>query len=78
MKVRRLPRTLAPFVAAIATIAVVAAIAGAHDTDFSDPDDSRGRLDIQRVRLAHQPGPPQWTLTTFGDGGPPRYGIAGT
>ena len=67
MRVRRLPRTLAPFAAAVVTVAVVAAIAGAHDTDFSDPNDSRGRLDIEQVRLAHQPGPPKWTLATFGE-----------
>jgi hypothetical protein len=64
---RRLPRTLAPFAAALVTVAVVAVIAGAHDTDFTDPDDSRGRLDLERVRLAHQPGPPRWTLATYGE-----------
>ena len=67
MRVRRLPRTLAPFAAALVTVAVVAAIAGAHDTDFNDPDDTRGKLDIEQVRLAHQPGPPKWTLATFGE-----------
>jgi hypothetical protein len=67
VRVRRLPRTLAPFAAAVVTVAVVAAIAGAHDTDFNDPDDTRGKLDIKRVRLAHQPGPPLWTLATFGE-----------
>ena len=28
---------------------------------------TRGKLDLERVRLAHQPGPPKWTLATFGE-----------
>jgi hypothetical protein len=64
---RRLARTLAPFAAALVTVAVVAAIAGAHDTDFTDPDDTRGRLDLERVRLSHESGLLRWTLTTFGE-----------
>ena len=65
MTARRLPPTLMPFAAALLTVAMVAAIAGAHDTDLTDPDDTRGRLDIERVRLAHQPPPPRWTIATF-------------
>jgi hypothetical protein len=66
---RRLPRALAPFAAAIVTVALVAAIAGAHDTDIVDPNDTRGKLDIHEVRLAHQPGPPRWAIVTFGEWG---------
>jgi hypothetical protein len=60
-------RAAAPFVAAIVTVALMAAVAGAHDTDFQDPDDARGRLDVKQVRLAHVPGPPTWTIVTFGE-----------
>jgi hypothetical protein len=52
--------------AALVTVAVLAVTAGAHDTDFRDPNDSRSRLDVRRVGLAHRPGPPTWTVVTFG------------
>jgi hypothetical protein len=40
-------------------------VAGAHDTDLLDPNDTRGKLDVKEVRLAHKPGPPFWTIKTF-------------
>jgi len=64
---RRVAHTAAPFVVAMVTIALVALVAGAHDTDLADPDDARGKLDVKQVRLAHQPGPPRWTIVTFGE-----------
>jgi hypothetical protein len=64
---RRLTHIAAPFVAALATVALITAVAGAHDTDFMDPDDTRGKLDVKQVRLAHQPGPPFWTVVTFAE-----------
>jgi hypothetical protein len=67
MSARRLLPALAPFGAALVTVALVTAIAGAHDTDLTDPNDTRGILDVQRVRLAHKPGPPAWTIVTFGE-----------
>jgi len=60
-------RVLTPFAAAILTVALMAVVAGAHDTDFQDPDDARGRLDVKQVRLAHAQGPPTWTIVTFGE-----------
>jgi hypothetical protein len=64
---RRLLSVFAPFGAALVTIALVTAIAGAHDTDLSDPNDTRSTLDVREVRLAHKPGPPAWTIVTFGE-----------
>jgi hypothetical protein len=64
---RRVAHTAAPFVVAVLTVALLALVAGAHDTDLTDPDDARGKLDVKQVRLAHQPGPPQWTIVTFGE-----------
>ncbi len=60
-------RAAAPFAATLVTVAVIAAAAGAHDTDVLDPNDTRGKLDVKQVRLAHQPGPPFWTILTFGE-----------
>jgi hypothetical protein len=57
-------RGVAAFVAALATVAAMTVIAGAHDTDFTDPNDTPGKLDVKLVRLAHQPGPPTWTIVT--------------
>jgi hypothetical protein len=59
-------RATAPFAAALISVAFMALAAGAHDTDFMDPDDTGGRLDVKQVRLAHQPGPLFWTVVTFG------------
>jgi hypothetical protein len=67
MRWSRSQRTIAPFACAVITVALIAAIAGAHDTDITDPNDTRGKLDIQEVRLAHQPGPPRWAIVTFGE-----------
>jgi len=60
-------RTIAPFGVTAVTVALAAAIAGAHDADITDPNDTRGKLDIREVRLAHQPGPPKWAFVTFGE-----------
>ena len=62
----RLLRMVAPFAAAVITVALMSVVAGAHDTDFSDPNDARGRLDVKEVRLAHAPGP-TWTIVTFAE-----------
>jgi hypothetical protein len=58
-------RVLAPFVAAFATVGLVSLAAGAHDTDLTDPNDTRGLLDVRQVRLAHEGVPPAWTIVTF-------------
>jgi hypothetical protein len=58
-------RTAAPFAAAIATALLAALVAGAHDTDLTDPNDTRGQLDVREVRLAHDAGAPTWTVVTF-------------
>ena len=60
-------RAAAPFAVALVTVAFMALVAGAHDTDLMDPDDTRGKLDVKQVRLAHEPGPPIWTVVTFGE-----------
>jgi hypothetical protein len=57
-------RVIVPFVVAIATVAAIAAGAGAHDTDFGDPNDTSGKLDVSQVRLGHE-GPAFWTIVTF-------------
>lgn len=61
----RFIRAAAPFAAALVTIVLMTVAAGAHDTDFQDPGDVRGKLDVKQVRLAH--GPPTWTIVTFGE-----------
>jgi hypothetical protein len=66
---RRVLRIVAPFVAGLVTVAVMALGAGAHDTDLTDRNDSRGRLDVRAVRLNHQGRPPFWTIVTFGEWG---------
>lgn len=71
MRGSKVPHVAAPFAAALfttalVTVALMAVTAGAHDTDLLDPNDSRSRLDVRQVRLAHQPGPPTWTVVTFG------------
>ena len=73
---RRLLSTLAPFGAALVTVALVTAIAGAHDTDLTDPNDTRGSLDVRQVRLSHKSGPPAWTIVTFGEWRTARSGTA--
>jgi hypothetical protein len=65
----RLLRAAVPFVAAAVTVALMAVTAGAHHTDFLDPNDTRGKLDVRRVRFGHTPGPPRWTVVTFTEWG---------
>ena len=72
MSARRLLPALAPFGAALVTVALITAIAGAHDTDLTDPNDTRGILDVRQVRLAHKPGPPAWTIETFAEWSTPK------
>jgi hypothetical protein len=66
---RRWLRTTAPFAAAIVTALLAALAAGAHDTDLTDPNDTRGKLDVREVRLAHETRTPIWTVVTFADWG---------
>jgi len=61
----QLLRICAPFVAALVTVAAMALVAGAHHSDSSDPNDTRGKLDVREVRFAHSPGPPAWTVLTY-------------
>jgi hypothetical protein len=65
----RVLRAGAPFAAALITVTLMAVVAGAHHTDLRDPGDTRGRLDVMQVRFRHQPGPPLWTVITFGEWG---------
>ena len=60
-------RASAPFAAALVTVALVAVVAGAHHTDLLDPNDTRGKLDVRQVRLAHQSLPLVWTVVTFAE-----------
>ncbi|HEX5936093.1 MAG TPA: hypothetical protein VFZ75_00150 [Actinomycetota bacterium] len=62
-------RMTAAFLAAIVTVGVVTLVAGAHDTDFMDPNDRAGKLDVRIVKLKHAPSPAIWTVVTFGDWG---------
>lgn len=64
MTSRRWPRVAAPFAAALATATTMALMAAAHHADTTDPNDTRGRLDVKRVRFDHQ-GPPNWRVVTF-------------
>lgn len=65
MTERRWFRVSASFAAAVATALLAALVAGAHDTDFRDPNDARGKLDVREVRLAHEEGAPKWAMVTF-------------
>ena len=69
MSSRRSQRTIAPFACAAITVMLVAAIAGAHDADITDANDTPGKLDIREVRLGHKTGPPRWSIVTFGEWG---------
>ncbi len=66
MRSPRFVRAAAPLVAALAVIALMAAIAGAHHTDRQDPNETPGKLDVKQVRFAHRSGPPQWHIVTVG------------
>jgi hypothetical protein len=63
--VRRVLGSFALLAAAALVVPLLSVVAGAHDSDLVDPNDTRGSLDVRQVRLAHQPGPPQWTIVTF-------------
>jgi hypothetical protein len=65
-------RAGASFAAALATILVMTFVAGAHDTDLVDPNDTNGKLDISAVRLGHDSGHLFWTVVTFA-----RWGVVG-
>jgi hypothetical protein len=65
VRTARWTRALAPLVAALVTVGLVSLVAGAHDTDFNDPNDTRGKLDVSRVRLGHELGPPRWSVIMF-------------
>jgi hypothetical protein len=62
-------RVAASFAAAIATAVLVSFVAGAHDTDITDPNDTRGKLDVREVRLDHETPTPKWKIVTFADWG---------
>ena len=70
MSRRRLLHTAFPFVAAIVTLVLVALAAGAHDTDRTDGNDTKGKLDIRQVRLVHDTPTQIWTVLTFA-----RWGV---
>ena len=53
-------------VAVATAIATIAAVALASHLPVDDPNDTRGPLDVRRVRLQHDDGPPEWTVVTFG------------
>jgi hypothetical protein len=61
-------RPALPFLAAgVAVLVAVVAIATPRlHTDLNDPDDTKGPLDIRRVRLDHE-GPTEVTVFTFSD-----------
>ena len=65
LRLRRALRSASPFAAAAATVLAMTLVAGAHDTDLRDPDDTRGKLDIREVRLAHETRTHRWTVVTF-------------
>ena len=69
MRSSRFLRAAAPFAAALVTVALIAAVAGAHHTDLPDRNDTPGKLDVKRVRFAHRGGPPLWTIVTFAEWG---------
>jgi hypothetical protein len=61
-----LARRLMPFAVALAIVALAAMVAGAHHSDVADPNDTKGTLDVQTVKLDHGKGhPPEWTVLTF-------------
>jgi hypothetical protein len=57
-------RLLALAAAAFTALSLSPTPAGAHHTDTADPNDTKGRLDIREVRLAHT-GRPELTVVTF-------------
>jgi hypothetical protein len=69
MRSSRFLRIAAPFAAALATVALMAAVADAHHTDRLDLNDTAGKLDVKRVRFTHASTPPLWTIVTFAEWG---------
>ena len=63
---RVVPRPVVPFLiaAVVVAIAVVATAGQSFHDDVSDPNDTKGLLDVQRVRLAHEGGT-EVTVITF-------------
>ena len=66
----RVWRTIGSFALALVTAGLAAIVASAHHTDLTDPNDTRGKLDIEEVHLAHDVRPPVWTVVTYA-----RWGI---
>ena len=64
MRRRRWLRVASPFAAAAATVVAMALVAGANDTDVTDPNDTKGKLDVRAVRLDHDTKTPRWTIVT--------------
>jgi hypothetical protein len=69
MSAARWIRASAAFAAVLGTILTMTLVAGAHDTDFVDPNDARGKLDVREVRLRHEGTPPFWSVVTFAEWG---------
>lgn len=67
MSATRWIRVVAPLVAAALTVALVAVTAGANHRDATDPNDTRGKLDVRLVRMGHRFGTSSWTVVTFGE-----------
>jgi hypothetical protein len=65
-------RAVAPFLVVLVTVLFASIAADAHHTDLRDPDDTRGALDVREVRLAHEGGPPAWSIVTFA-----KWGVLG-
>ena len=63
------PRRWFPAVClALAWLAFAAGAADAHHTDITDPNDTKGRLDIREVKVGHHPGEPaEFTVITGPD-----------
>lgn len=52
-------------VAAVAMLLALALPALATHTSPTDPNDTRGRLDVRAVRFEHESGPPSWRFVMF-------------
>jgi hypothetical protein len=67
-RVLELPRPALPFLVAltIAAVAIAAIAAPSYHSDARDPNDTRGLLDVRRVRLDHE-GRTEVTVITFAD-----------
>lgn len=58
-------RIMAPFAAALVVVGGLTLVVRAHHNDVTDPNDTRGLLDVRTVALAHEGRAPTWTVTTF-------------